>query len=343
MLPEKVLEELTRRTPFTREIVATAWPSLSTESRLQIVQVLQGDGFTASTPQWLAELALDDPAPIVRYWAAKRTYFKRGDAPEYAKGFEFMAATEEDKALVARAESDACDLVRLCVEQGEKVNFKKLHEVPQRMRLAFLRHLTGPHFETFMDWLSDSVDAGLPDTDLRDCAEEYFGLPEVQRELRQKSHEIVDGYDAYLRGKGMEKGWDVVAKCGPALRTLLSYSLPTKYGLGTMAVTQLSTLPDQALEALIYRAEESEEAAGLVTMMRSSPEKFSERVLKSLATYDEYAHEMPSYRERENERQRQAVERQQAMLDAVLELKRDLDVLRGEMREYASRKRGLFG
>ena len=70
MLSEDILEELTRSSALQRDLVRLAWHSLSTESKLQLVQAIQS-GLTPSTPDWLVDLALKDAAPIVRFWAAR--------------------------------------------------------------------------------------------------------------------------------------------------------------------------------------------------------------------------------------------------------------------------------
>lgn len=76
MLSETVLEQLARPAPMQQTLVETAWPSLTAESKLQLIQSIQGTGPSPSTPGWLVDLALADPAPIVRVWAARFAYFR---------------------------------------------------------------------------------------------------------------------------------------------------------------------------------------------------------------------------------------------------------------------------
>jgi hypothetical protein len=64
MLPDTIVEELTRPTPLQQRLVGLAWPSLSVESRLQLL------AHSESGP-WLLALALFDERDFVRYWAAR--------------------------------------------------------------------------------------------------------------------------------------------------------------------------------------------------------------------------------------------------------------------------------
>ncbi len=66
MLSDKVLEELIRNTPMSEHLIKEAWPDLSTEGRLQIIQATV-DAHLHTLPTWLSVLAMNDKAPIVRY------------------------------------------------------------------------------------------------------------------------------------------------------------------------------------------------------------------------------------------------------------------------------------
>ena len=52
MLSDRVLGELVQAGPLQRALVSAAWPSLSTESRLQVIAAIQGEGVLRHTPDW---------------------------------------------------------------------------------------------------------------------------------------------------------------------------------------------------------------------------------------------------------------------------------------------------
>src|SRR5690349_1329724 len=104
-------------------LVREAWPDLSTESRLQVIQAMSVEPL-AGIPEWLSALALDDTAPIVRYWAASRTYFKRPPpAGSPAVLGPLYDRTPSQVDLCERARNDSAELVRLCADCGETLSF----------------------------------------------------------------------------------------------------------------------------------------------------------------------------------------------------------------------------
>lgn len=332
MLCQNVLEEITSSwakrdaTPFSEHLVRLAWPSLSAESKLQVVSEIQGiaRGAHGFTPDWLAELALTDPHPIVRYWAARRA----------------SLAGDKSKALVAKIEADNCELVRACPRLGGFAwsgAYEELDSASHIERLAFIRNLNDPHLLRFVEWLERAVAAGTSDRELSDCALEFFELPRVKRYLTELP---VDGHDAYSRGSGMRKGWELTKRAGPGLSIVLALNLPTKFGLDTMEAGELAQLPDDALESVFYRADESAEANELLAMIQKTPEKFSEEIRKTVSFKAERLAEKRAGQSR-------SLEREDPLLEAVLALKRELSELRDEVRLFASkaasRKRGLFG
>jgi hypothetical protein len=323
MLPENVLEEFTRSTQFSVHLVRLAWPSLSAESRLQVVQAIQG--MAGGTPDWLTELALTDPHPIVRYWAARRS----------------SLAGDKGEALIAKIEADNCELVRACLRLGGFAwsgAYKRLDSASHIERLAFFRNnLDYPYLLHFVEWLERAVAAGTSDRELAECALEFFESPRVKRYFTESP---VDGHDAYSRGLGMRKGWELTKRAGLGPSIVLTRNLPTDFGLDTMEAEELAQLPDRALEHVIYRADESAEANELLAMIQKTPEKFSEEIRKTASFMAERLAE-------ERARQSRSLEKEESLLETVLSLKRELSELRDELRRFASeaasRKRGLFG
>jgi hypothetical protein len=348
MLSEKILEQLARHTAFSRPLVEMAWPNLSTESRLNVIQSIQGDSINRGTPAWLARLALDDPAPVVRYWAARYTYFNNSGPAQLRAGFEFLAATDEDRVLYAKAEADPCELVRQCIEQRDALELKDLMSAPHLRRLAFIRNLAIPSLGRFIERLEEGVASGIPDPELRECANEFFMHPRVQDDMKRQPEDFWDGFDAYQCGEGMRRGWALTKTAGPGLRLTLAYALPTSYGLGTMKADELAQLPDAVLDTFIYRTDETKEIGAVVQLMREHPDRFSPAIIEKVRTHDRHDDgARPSAEEIDKSRKLQAVDRHEITLKAVLELQRKVSELQALMEEAATaganRKRGLFG
>jgi hypothetical protein len=102
------------------------------------------------------------------------------------------------------------------------------------------------------------------------------------------------------------------------------------------------------LGTFIYRVDPGEEIVGVLKLMHEHPERFSPEIRETLRRHNEYE-DGPRWspEELEEHRQRQAVDRQEATLEAVLELKRQLadlhEYVQEMVREAAARKRGFFG
>ncbi len=332
MLSENVLADLTRDSPSQSMLVTAAWPSLSTESRLQVIAAIQGDDSSGNTPDWLLDLAMEDSEAIVRYWAARASWF-REDGPE-----------DIERAQAAR--SDPSVLVRCSVERLPWwSNTDALIAMPQQQRLIAIRNQEHPSFVSFIDWLGKAIEGHVSDDDLAQCAEEFFALPRVIAEMADDKFE--EGMDAYVNGKAMTDGWALLkGKAGRRLARVLVYVLPAKRGLGRMSTEDLAGMPEGVLWALLSRQGDHMTFAELADLIAEQPARFPPQVVKSLKTYDESNISDLSPEEREERARRHAVDRQAAALNTVLEIKRELQRLHERLNEVeavASRKRGFFG
>jgi hypothetical protein len=345
VLSEAVLEELLRNTPMREYLVREAWPDLSTESRLQVIQAMNVEPL-AGIPEWLSALALDDTAPIVRYWAASRTYFKRpppADSPAVLAPLYGRTPSQVD--LCERARNDSAELVRLCAACGETLSFSTLTSLPQFQRLAFLRGLSMPSPEEFFEWLKAAISAGVVDRELVECWLEFAALPDVRKYLERSPDDFVDGGDAHHAGKTIEAGWNIARIAGPALQRQLAFMLPTRMGLTTMKTEELATMPEKVLAALPWRTDGSPEIAGVISLIRANPQRFPDEAVKSVDRAEGYP--APTEEERLISRDRQALDRPRATLEAVIRVSEKVDGLADQFQqirqEQSGRKRGFFG
>lgn len=329
MLNEQVLEELVRSSPLQQRIVETAWPSLSTESRLQVIQVIQRQAFEG-TPTWLMELCIGDSAPIVRYWAARHYSFESPNPSAALSAFRGPPADNEVK-LHAAASTDENELVRACTsedpwETGATVS-----------RLVFARNKGSAHLIT---GLSKAFDAGLSDSELAEALREVLLKPDVQADLKFKGM-YSDGDTAYYEGNLVSDGWALVRKAGPRVQRLLAAALPTDRGLAHITPAELATMPSEALIAMAYRPDKTKEISAALDLVLASPGQLEEKVIHSINDGIEacFSAEDGSVRAAE------AVDRGQETLDQVRTLQsqvREVTEQLVALRQAANTKRSWF-
>lgn len=351
MLPDLVLSELARRGPLQRMLVTAAWPSLTTESRLQVISVVQRQGVTRSTPDWLLDLAQTDPSEVVRYWAARAYRFEETVlefSPAEGSGvwpYLSKPASSEELARAAWARADSSELVRLSVEDLGMFADGKLNEMSHLQRLVSIRNASHLSFCSFMEWLANSVEASFPDQELCECAEEFFSRPDVAEDLRQV--EFSDGMTEYREGKAIELGWELLTgKVGRLLGSYLVMVLPVKRGLTIIEAEKLASLPEDFLSAAIWRRNEDPVFADLANMVRDQPERFPPSVVKSLAIDDEEPIAQTGDGARTDYLLRNAVDRTGAAMEVLLSIRKDLQRLHArldELQQGAVRRRGIFG
>lgn len=346
MLSERVIEELLRDTPMREHLVKAAWPSLSVESRLQVIQIVNDLGHNY-VPFWLASLAMEDDAPIVRYWAAKSAHLKEpivDGATGAMRDLQLMLApTPEEALLYDKVNSDSCDLVSLCVAQRIGPTYETLTNEPQFRRLALLRSHSLASSGAFFAWLSQAIDEGVPDPELAACATEFLGLPTVSSDFTRSSDDFTDGFEAYSAGKSIRAGWDVVKRAGPALQGVLAHQLPIKLGLTAISIDEQASMPETALRTLLWRAEREESFDELAQLIRSHPERFSELIVKTAANLDQaQSFDSETIADRQA---RSALNQTRSVLDTVLRLKNKIADLASRLesgKQAEPRRRGGF-
>jgi hypothetical protein len=260
MLSEALIEEFSRRGELTAELVRMAWPSLSVETKLQVISAHHAD-FSPSTPNWLVDLASAD-CPVVQYFALRYAHLKatRTDVAEDMK--QHFQATPEENARHAKAHACPEPLVQAAIKPSSVFSpMQTLMKATQLERLVFVRNASSLSLEAVMAFLNAAVDASMNDYQLAAVAYEYFLRPDVQLELRRDKFDYSGGEAAHFAGEGIKTGWNVVRKAGRALANILVSYLPTSLGLGTVKPEELATMPLHVLEHLTYVGDEEQRFA----------------------------------------------------------------------------------
>ncbi|WP_454690207.1 hypothetical protein [Achromobacter aloeverae] len=348
MLSESVIEELLRDAPMREHLVQTAWPDLSVESRLQIIQIISDAGHNF-VPTWLAALAMEDDAAIVRYWAAKSAYLKApidNAATGVMRDFELMfAPTPEESRLYDKVKNDECELVRIRTERGVGSSYETLTEEPQVRRLALIRVHSRTNSRAFFEWLGHAIDEGVPDLELAECTSEFLALPAISWTFLRTSDDFIDGFDAYGAGQEIRAGWDAAKKAGPALQGVLARQLPLKMGLTTIGIDEQASMPERVLAELLWRSGHEASLGALSQLVRSHPERFSEHVLKALERVDQ----VQSFDAEAiaDDQARRALNQTRSVLNTILLVKQKVVELSSQLeaakQDEPRRRGGFFG
>lgn len=317
MLSDSIFKQLTKSSPLQKCLVEAAWPNLSTESKLAIIDAVSTP--LRATPHFLVDLAQADSAEIIRYWATVSAYFERPPDNDLAKRvFANRTVAPEQIRRTERLDSDQSDLVRAAgAPTGMVAVGTSLIEQPQLTRLVQIRKASHPSTDSFADFVEAGIKAQIPVHEIRECIEEYFAREDVFSEL-QELH--VDGFGEFSKTKGWEHLWSIAATA----------PLPIGYRIATQgAVTAkywnlkfevVEGLPSALLAQCIYRDEEIFEK--LRDAVRNSPAKFDPDVVKKVESFDKMRAEfgIPSDEDREKARLEHLPSRTEAIFKVVVSI-----------------------
>ena len=210
MLTDSIFKQFTKRSALQQRLVEVAWPNLTTESKLEIIEASSGPSRLRVTPYFLVDLAQNDRAEIIRYWATLSAYFERPPSNELAQRvFKDRVIEPAQTRRTARLDSDSSELVRAAgVSTGIVSMGKRLIEQPQLTRLVQIRKASHPSTESFADFVDDAIKAQVPVNEICECIDEYFAREDVFSEL-QELH--ADAFGEYAKSKGWEHLWSIAA------------------------------------------------------------------------------------------------------------------------------------
>jgi hypothetical protein len=284
MLSDSVFKQLTKSSPLQQRLVEVAWPNLTTESKLAIIDAASGPPKLRATPYFLIDLAQNDSAEITRYWATVSAYFERPPSNELAKRvFKDRVIEPAQTRRTARLDSDPSELVRAAgVSSGILSLGTSLIEQSQLTRLVQIRKASTPSTDSIADFVEAATKARVPDQEICECIDEYFAREDVFSEL-QELHP--DGYGEHSKTKGWEHLWSIAAKASFPI----AYRIATKGAVSgrfwRLKLELIEALSPDLLRHCVYRDEEVFEE--LRETVRKSPDKFDPKVVKEVNRFDE--------------------------------------------------------
>jgi hypothetical protein len=330
MLSDSVFGELAKRTPLQRQLIEAAWPTLSAESKLTIIEAAIGPAYRAATPGYLIDLAQADSAEIVRYWASLHYYFKRPPENPLAAQVLGSEITQEEAARTQRLEADPSELVRTAGNSGGFLNFSKIFEMPQLARLVTIRKASHPATKSFAEFVKKAIAVGAPTKDICECIAEYFAREDVFTELNDLHH---DGWGEFSKGKGWEQLWELAAKADPMIGRLIVDKAAVAGKFWHLKQEVIEALPPVLLETCTWRREDLFEKVR--DSVRSAPDRFDAEIVKAVKSFDEMQAEFGTPTEEESEKQR--LEDMHSRTDAVFESVQSLHESVNALKEWAER------
>ena len=340
MLDGDVLAQLTIPTPLQDHLLEAAWPLLSVESKLQLINAVARSN-SDSISECLSRLGLTDGAAIVRFWAARFTHFRRPSPNEETE--ELFPVTAEEAQLAARADSDTSALVRAAATGTGSGSAMWLKELPHLARLLVLRNYQHEQNQMLADFLKEGLANGDPPIgELRDCILEYS----MSEAFRVMFDDIDDnGWGEHSKRSGMESLWQLAASAPPEIRTPLAELLPLAGRYWKLDQKFIDQLPEAVLSRVLWRDGESIDA--LRTKVRANPALYPSALVQQVEKFNEMQAEYGGADEDDLKvkRAREAPDRELVLLNLVLDLMGQLRELKEELasaRESVSEKRGWF-
>ena len=332
MLSDQVLVELTRDSPLRSHLLKVAWPALSTESKLQLIDAVCASAGIPHTPAEIGSLALKDPAPIVRYWAARYYHFER---PRLNRDDEFLGIsqpTTEELSITARADADDCAIVQAAAKHGGFA-LDDMTDLPQLARLVELRRASYPTAEAFARFIETAVSTGGASVEeVRDCIWEYFAREDVRHELDERDD---DGFTEYSKTRGYELLWTIASTAPFRIAVLIANRAALQGRFWKIEAPQLLALPDAIKQVVVRRDEEPAEQ--LRQTIKSSSDKYNKELVDAVDGHYKIQAD-PSYRdysadEREEFRLEHMANRQHAVFLSVKKVRNEVSLLRDAFAE----------
>jgi len=281
---------------------------------------------SVTVPEFLLDLALSDPAPIVRFWAARSYYFNKPVLGPDGKVVERkMAGFEtppEEYQRIARVEADRSPLVRAAASAVRGLGLGELVELSQLERLIKIRALRNPSTESFADFVEKALARGVAHNDIEECMSEYFGREDVRAEVLEL-HE--DGLTEFSKERGWEKLWTTAATAPIEVGRSIAWYARLEGRYWNIKLEKLNALPNKLKEAVVWRDEEV--AQKFREAITASPDKYDKEVVEAVEKYDEMRAEFGrhSKEEAENRRLDSTPNRLDAILDSVKQLREQIE------------------
>lgn len=265
MLTEAALAYLSKDSPLRPFLIEAAWASLSTESKLQVIDAIVGARNVPTVPDFLTSLALIDDAPIVRYWVASLV-----TDPEW-----------RDRIL-----KDSSALVRASAEHGNTLSLDGLSKVNQLARLCWIRSLRLDDHSGLAAFVDESVkENSASHEDIGECIEEYFRGDAFKRSQREPEEMDSSHFFAEAsRAQGARELWGLASSVPKRVQLAIAWNTPLAVGIFRLTVDTILKMTPRIQGVIAWR--EGEEASLFREFVRRRPAEVDGSVVKTVALFD---------------------------------------------------------
>lgn len=348
MLSGEILEELVRVSHVRDDLLLIAWPSLSVESKLQILDALQKNTFVL-IPSQVFELAGSDPNPIVRLWvcryqqvsevfaAEERSYDKVKNA-----AFSLPAPSAKTLEVAKNLTTDKSPLVREIARLDVDIFKGPVEPLSNRQRLLGARYGRKGDLVSAIEWIEGLIrTSAVADDDLCLVVSELVRSPWINEYLKTDGRNG-DGMTHFSNVKTGKKLWELAKKLPDMAHSEIGYYAPIIVEKTNIVVEVFDKLPIRTQAAVIGRQEQgSEQIAALV---RLNPNQYDKSVTEALATHDKYVFEMSSQEERRKSALLASNDKLLSLLEMSIELEKKINDLKSETGpDVQSTRKGFFG
>jgi hypothetical protein len=329
VLPDSILREFLKATALQQKLIEAAWPAFSVESKLEVLASFE------HIPAYLTDMALSDPAEIVRFFGARHHYFRRHMRLGDLEVPESLKVSSEEIARTEKASSDPSSLVRAAVDTSG-IGLIGLIDQPQLVRLLRIRNMDFPSTGSFAAFVEKAMASNVPNEEVRDCLWEYFAREDVFEEMKELD---ADGPAQFDKTGGWELLWKIAATAPAGIAAAIANKAPLEGKLWEVSQEALAALPDKIKCSFVFRDETP--AAKLRESILAAPEGYSEQVVKSVKNY----YEMIADYGRSSKEQRAAanLEKTPNRIDAIFQsirlVQKTLDAQTADSEELAEKEK----
>lgn len=350
MLADSTLEQFCRESALREHIIRLAWPNLSVESKLQLIDGLNG---RAGLPSFMADIAITDAeAPIVRYWASSRLslQFVREVEANSLSAAIGITTDRERLACKERVAEDKSELIRATASRGAASTWcEGLELAPQLERLVYIRSGHVGLFEEFVNFLERGIALGGSghenDIELAECLQEYLVSEDFIERLKRKSHP--DPYGEFCDGEALKNLWALASTAGRRLQAVIIYGAPVKLGTNKITAADILSLSPTVLKRLTYDTREPIVEA--FNYICSNPDSYPDDLLDEIRKASDDRETILDFDDDLDiceRRLRELPSRGTAILETVSSLRRETHKafeLISDKLDAVTAKRGLFG
>ncbi|HBD9450173.1 TPA: hypothetical protein KLD84_000258 [Legionella pneumophila] len=234
------LQELVQNKPSSILKLKAAWDGLSVETQIKIFHIFQD-----KLPKEIIKKSLFSSNEYIRYLAVKNGNLSDKNLEDQN---DIKIINEDKICLVKYTQRSTRDWSQWIKEDDKELFFSMPHEG----QIVTISSWSRPDsFVYLMEWAIENK--LVEQSKLDELTKEFVHNQAILSYFKELDD---DGYDAYLKGKELEKLWSLVPRLNATdSATLLATYLPLDAGLFRLSTEQLSSFESSIIGAVLYRTD----------------------------------------------------------------------------------------